>query len=119
MTFADLFKPKSPEASGAPDLRSGRSGQFPTLTQGEKLLGGITSEVRTHDVIYIGEESGVLHSVHSAPARPPLVPLETPWTEGGRYQFAHCFDLRRLPLFVADPAGDTRRAHGCLIHDPL
>lgn len=62
------------------------------------------------------DDSGI---VPSAPARPPLVPLETPWTEGGRYRFANCYDLHRLPLFVVDPIGDTRRAHGVLIHDPL
>lgn len=50
-----------------------------------------------------------------APTRALLVPLESPWIEGGRYRFAGCYDLDRLPLFHLDATGDTLRRHGTLL----
>lgn len=51
-------------------------------------------------------------------ARAFLVPMESPWVDGARYRFAHCYDLHRLPLFVRDDNGDTLRKHGVLILNP-
>ncbi len=44
--------------------------------------------------------------------RPPLVPLESPWIEGARYRLAGAHEIpSRLPLFIQDDHGDTKR-HG-------
>jgi hypothetical protein len=51
----------------------------------------------------------------AAPAWALLVPLESPWIDGGRYRFAGCYDLDRLPLFHLDATGDTLRRLGTLL----
>ena len=52
--------------------------------------------------------------------RPLLVPMEVPWQDGQRYSLAGAHEIRtRLPLFLRDDRGDTRRAHGSLIFCPL
>lgn len=51
-----------------------------------------------------------------APARPALVPLGEPWRERQRYRLALAHEWpSRLPLFIADPNGDTMRKHGTVI----
>jgi hypothetical protein len=44
--------------------------------------------------------------------------METPFVDGMRYSLAGAHEIKnRLPLFIQDDHGDTRRAHGCLILD--
>lgn len=57
-------------------------------------------------------------SKDAASARPLLVPLESSWIDGARYRLAGAHEIKsRLPLFIQDDHGDTRRAYGVLIQD--
>ena len=48
--------------------------------------------------------------------RPPLIPLESPWIDGARYQKAGATEWpNRLDLYVQDPSGPWIRQHGVLI----
>jgi hypothetical protein len=65
-------------------------------------------------------EPSPANAKETAPAPAPLVPLDAPFENGKRYRLAGAHEVAsRLPLFIQDDRGDTRRAHGVLILDPL
>ena len=117
MKFGDLFTnsaPKSPPETevrivridGSPDFKRTRNSLVQIGVEGHGQREPDTaSKCKTH----ISALSAV-----SAPCQ--LVPMDAGWIEGARYRDAGVFEVaNRLPLFVADPEGDTIRLHGTLL----
>jgi len=100
--FADLFKP--PEQG--PDSADSADNPTPTLFNAHKIT--IGEKVSTG----IDKGSGLARSALSA----PLIPLDSPFIEGGRYRLAHATEWpSRLDLYLADREGPWRRLHGALM----
>ena len=112
MTFADLFAPFPDPPAIQPGRADSADKAIPTL----KLVGNLFIEEERKERDHISKESGLGLSALSAPA---LVPLDTPFVEGQRYQLAGATELRtRLDCYLADPAGPWIRLHGVLMVAP-
>ena len=110
MTFADIFAPLPPP----PTSETGRADSADNPSPTFNVVGKVYSEERREkDHIRIRAKAGLRLSALSAP---PLVPLEAPWVDGGRFREAGATEARtRLDLYLADPNGPWIRRHGVLI----
>lgn len=116
MNIAQLLATAEAQISASTPLRNMRNIEKPTLMSGESLCVLHTKEIR-HTQPQPTEELEIQCSACSAPR---LVPLDAAWIEGKRYRLAGAHEVvSRLPLFIQDDHGDTRRAHGVLIRDQL
>ena len=109
MTFSDLFVSKAkkgPFAEGAEGAKSQTN-----------VMGGCVSGSNISQSLYMAENPRVQPSAPSATSDcPALVPLETPWIDGGRYRMVGATEWpSRLNLYVADPSGPWIRLHAVLI----
>lgn len=109
MTFSDLFVSKAkkgPFAEGAEGAKSQTN-----------VMGGCVSDSIISQSLHMAQNPRVQPSAPSAPSDcPALVPLETPWIDGGRYRIVGATEWpSRLNLYLADPNGPWIRLHGVLI----